>query len=133
MSNEPKIDLLEESAHLIANGVRPIAIIGSCSPDQSTRIATLLAGSATPNSIPFLIDREDGFTDYGYAAASWAIDLLEWATNEAPETQLHRIRGLLCGYSASAIRGFEENQSGRRCAALASRSNEDPSDRSVAP
>ncbi len=78
------------------------------------RTATKLEGLSVPGAIAFVIDRGDGRADYGFSAMRWAIDLLRWTNSDAvPLVQRHRVLGLLLGYSADAIREFEEQASGR--------------------
>ena len=111
-------ELIREQAYLIANGVRPLALVGSCEADSETmlRVTTQLENAAEPNAIAFVLDRGDGFADFGYAASQWALDLFQWATradSSVPRRQVHRIRGLLLGYGVEAIRSFEERSGGR--------------------
>jgi hypothetical protein len=109
---------IQEHAYLIANGVRLLALLGTCEAEQTTmlRVTTQLENAASPNSIPFVFDRGDGLADFGYAASSWVLDLFQWATRAdsgIPARQRHRIRGILLGYGAEAIRAFEERSCGR--------------------
>ena len=111
-------ELIREQAYLIANGVRPLALLGSCQAEPRTmlRVTTQLESAAEPDAIPFVLDRGDGCADFGYAASSWALDLFQWvsrADNGIPARQKHRIRGLLLGYGVEAIRSFEERSCGR--------------------
>lgn len=111
-------ELIREQAYLIANGVRPLALVGSCQADSETmlRVTTQLENAAEPDAIPFVLDRGDGFADFGYAASQWVLDLFQWVTRASsgvPRRQMHRIRGLLLGYGVDAIRSFEERSSGR--------------------
>lgn len=115
---ELSIERIREQACLIANGVRPLALIGTCEAEPGTmlRVSSQLENAAGPSAIPFVLDRGDGFADFGYAASGWALDLFQWITridNEIPELQKHRIRGLLLGYGVEAIRSFEERSCGR--------------------
>jgi hypothetical protein len=113
-------DLIREQSYLIARGVRALALLGHCTnePVEMLRRATLLDSLAEPGAIPFVIDRGDGFADWGFAAAQWVLDLYSWLTKKTaqdavPQQQVARILGLLLGYSTDAIRQFEENRSGR--------------------
>jgi len=111
-------ELIREHAYLIANGVRPLALLGTCEAEPATmlRVTTQLENAACPNSIPFVLDRGDGFADFGFAASSWALDLFQWVTradSRIPTRQKHRIRGLLLGYGVEAIHAFEERSCGR--------------------
>ncbi len=111
-------ELIEEQAYLIANGVRPLAVVGSCLADPETmlRVTTQLENAAKSGAIAFVLDRGDGFADFGYASSSWALDLFRWVTRAdsgIPSCQVHRIRGLLLGYGVEAIRSFEERSNGR--------------------
>jgi hypothetical protein len=111
-------ELIREQAYLIANGVRPLALIGTCEAEPRTmlRVTAQLENAAGANAIPFVLDRGDGLADFGYAASAWVLDLFEWITradDEIPARQKHRIRGLLLGYGVEAIRSFEERSCGR--------------------
>lgn len=113
------LDSLREHAYLVARGVRPLALVGQCenAPLTMLRTATAIEGAAESGAIPFVIDRGDGYADYGFAVARWALDLFRWITNAAqdavPDQQRTRILGLLFGYSAESIRLFDESQDGR--------------------
>ena len=118
LAMELSIQLIREQAHLIASGVRPLALVGTCEAEPGTmlRVSTQLEGAASAQAIPFVLDRGDGLADFGYAASRWVLDLWQWLTHEGgdvPAIQRHRIRGLLLGYGVEAIRSFEERSSGR--------------------
>jgi hypothetical protein len=111
-------ELIREQAHLIASGVRPLALAGTCEarPVTMLRVTTQLECASGPKAIPFVLDRGDGLADFGYAASSWVLDLFRWVTQAGdaiPANQKHRIRGLLLGYGVEAIRSFEERTCGR--------------------
>lgn len=73
--------------------------------------------------IPYVVQRCDGFADYGYAANRTILDLFQWlqtTSDEAvPRVQRHRLIGLLLGYSPSALRDYDELLSGRRFTQIA--------------
>jgi hypothetical protein len=101
-----------EHAYLVARGVRPLALVGHCPTDALClhRAQQQLESFAAAGAIAFVCDRGDGFADYGFAGAQWAIDLYRWSVqkNDAvPVAQQHRIIGLLLGYSTAAISDFE--------------------------
>ena len=106
----PETKLWAESAYLVARGVRSLAVLGSCSANklEMLRMLTKLGSVAEKGAIPFVLPVGDGVAHLGFAAASWAIDLYRYAVHEAPPQQKHRIIGLLLGYSAEAIRDYEE-------------------------
>jgi hypothetical protein len=108
---------LREQSLLVGRGVRLLALIGECSSDSAEmlEIATRIETLAGENVIAFVLDEGDGRAEYGYAAAEWVLDLFRWVVTESCVSALHRNRivGVLCGYSAEAIRLFEERQSGR--------------------
>jgi hypothetical protein len=112
-------ELMREQAYLVARGVRPFALLGHCVGTQvmMLRVATSLEAAAIPGAIPFVVDRKDGFADFGFAAKRWALDLYRWAVvekeNAVPDEHRHRVLGLLLGYSAEAIEAFEQERSGR--------------------
>jgi hypothetical protein len=113
----PSPDALDESAYLVARGVRALALPGfpvRANEREAIRILTLLDSHALPGAIQFLIRRHDGPVEYGYAACQWVIDLLSWiCSGNVPQAQVDRIFGLLLGYSAQAIRDHEELLTGR--------------------
>jgi hypothetical protein len=106
--------ILAEHAYLVSRGVRLVSVIGNGIPDEmeSDRSQLGIASIDEP-AIPFVIDLENGGTNYGYASHAWAVDLFRWASTRAPDIQAHRIRGLLLGYGRDAIRQFEERSSYR--------------------
>jgi hypothetical protein len=114
----PPEEVLAEHAYLVARGVRPLSLIGSCPADELTllRVATRIETAAGPGVVPFVIDHGDETASFGYAAAAWAVDLYQWANDPAlvPQEQRHRINGLLLGYSVPAISRHEDETSGRR-------------------
>lgn len=108
-------EYLVEHAYLVARGVRPLALAGHCkaAPGLMTAVFERLTSAAAPGAQPFIIEREDGIADWGYAREDWAIDLYRWAQSDAvPEVHRHRIIGLLLGYSAAAIRSHGEGRGG---------------------
>lgn len=113
-------DLLREQSWLVARGVRSLALVGHCDaePLVMLRAATRLESLADADVLPYVLDRGDGRASYGYAAAPWAVDLLEWVemSGAVPEEQRHRILGLLLGYSPSEIAKHEATHGGRRFA-----------------
>jgi hypothetical protein len=114
----PSDDLLAEQAYIVARGVRPLSLVGDCPSDELTmlRVATRIESVTCPGAVPFVIDHGNETASFGYAGASWALDLYEWANDPAqvPQEQRHRINGLLLGYSVSAISRHEDETSGRR-------------------
>ena len=112
-------DLLIEQAELVARGVRCLALVGQrhgLDSVESLAIATRLERHAQLGAIPFVLALDQGYTEYGFVASAWVLDLLEWMRNPGavPERQQHRMIGLLCGYSPQEISRFEEAGSGRR-------------------
>lgn len=112
-------DYVAEQAYLVARGVRPMAIIGhiQAGKESMLRAASLLEiASIGEQVVAFVTPRTDGFADCGFAAARWVVDLYAWlvGTSGVPTEHEHRIRGLLLGYNAAAIREHDERGSGRR-------------------
>lgn len=112
MTGTPSDDLILEQAYLVARGVRPLALIGTCDQDESTlqatitRLKILAGGTAIPYVVPA---RCPGRAAYGYASEAWSIDLLAWAlSDECPDTQRGRVIGLLLGYSPDEIRRHDQ-------------------------
>lgn len=113
----PTDEHLEEHAYLVARGVRPMALAGTCEADPVTMLrAQTRLGTAGQrhDALPFVIDHGDGRASCGYAACEWVIDLYQWAwAGDLPKERRHQITGLLLGYSAEAIARHGE-QTGRR-------------------
>jgi len=112
-------DYISEHAYLVARGVRPMAIVGHIKADDLLMLqvaSKLEIATCDINVIPFAIPRNDGFADCGFAAATWVLELYAYIiqSDELPEEHMHRIRGLLLGYSAEAIRQHDERTSGRQ-------------------
>lgn len=113
----PSDDAMREHAYLVARGVRPLALAGHCeaTPEEMLRVATRVETLGDGTSVPFVVDRGDGWADYGYAAAGWVVDLFEWVVRGGcPPAQRHRIIGLLLGYAPAAVREHDELGGGRR-------------------
>ena len=99
-------DLINEQAGLIARGVRPLALLGTCGLDENEMANrfVLLNQKMVGPALAFVLPRKDfPCAMTGYAAAKWVIDLLEWSYEHAPLRQQHQIMGLLLGYSVSQI------------------------------
>jgi hypothetical protein len=113
----PPDTLIREHAALVARQVRAVALIGRCRADQLTmlRTATRIESLAESGAIPFVLPCADGYADFGYAAATWALDLYRWVitAETVPPEQKHRVVGLLLGYGVDAIRLFEDHGCGR--------------------
>ena len=114
-------DYLAESAYLVERGVRPMAIVDHIEATPSLMIqaaSRLEIASIGAEVIPFVVDRGDGIADCGFASTQWVVDLYAWLLKSgAPGEQVHRIRGLLLGYSPKAIRAHDERGCGRRFSA----------------
>ena len=109
-------ELIREQSYLVSRGVRCLALVGSCPSDEISVITAMseMRRYGESPALPFVIDNSNGYASYGYASASWVIDLLKWTTeSNIPIEQNARITGLLLGYNSEAIRVFEENQAGR--------------------
>lgn len=104
---------LQEHAYLIDRGVRYITLLNSFESDQllMLRMAGLLEDAAYKfrNVIPFVIDRENGTANCGFASNQWAIKSFVWA-DTVPEPHRSRVRGMLFGYSSRAIMKHEESE-----------------------
>lgn len=117
----PSDEVLREQSYLVARGVRALSLAGHCfqgSELELLRIATELENFAEPPTIPFVVDHGDGVASFGYASASWSVDLYEWAVKSpgVPQEQMHRIIGLLLGYDPASVSRHEAEGSGRRFA-----------------
>ena len=97
---------VQEQAHLVSRGGRPLALLDTCDLDETVmanRFVRLNQFAGEYTVIPFVLPREDfPCAMTGYAAATWVVDLLAWSYKQ-PIRQHHRIIGLLLGYSANAI------------------------------
>jgi hypothetical protein len=102
----PSDDALREQAQLVARGVRPLALVGSCSLDRASAVRHYLLRLGVPGAIPFVVPHGDG-AECGYAARAWVVETLTWVWT-VPERHRHRVLGLLLGYSAEAIGQFDE-------------------------
>ena len=99
-------DLIQEQALLVAKSVRPLAILGAMSLDESEmdRQYSRLNQISSDRAIPFVLPRQDmDCAMAGFAAEQWVVDLLAWSYANAPLQQHHRIIGLLLGYSPRDI------------------------------
>jgi hypothetical protein len=107
---------LRDAAYLISRGVRPMALLGSCSSDEAvmgTVYTILINAAGTPLAEPFVLPSGayPGRASYGYAARAWVTDLLEFAESDAvPLRRREEITGLLCGYSPDAIARHQERR-----------------------
>jgi len=108
----PPDGVLREAAYLIARGVRPLALLGTCGSADASIVRHRLLTLGQARCIPFVMPAADGAVAFGYASHAWAVDLLRWADQKAPEIQRDRILGLLLGYAPDAIRFFEEMGNG---------------------
>lgn len=115
MTAMPSPDLAREQAYLVSRGVRPMALLGTCEPAEREEVwgRLLVAGQHYPEALPFWVAFVEGDVAYGFAAASWCVDLFTWARSQ-PEAQRERIEGLLLGYGAREIARHEEARSARR-------------------
>lgn len=118
--NEWSESCVSEHAYLVARGVRPMAIVGGVETGKkdrmlqaASRLEIVSIGEAV---VPFVVPRDDGIADCGFAATRWVVDLYAWlvGSNDVPEEHAHRIRGLLLGYDAKAIRDHDDRDCGRR-------------------
>lgn len=64
--------------------------------------------------IPLVVKRKDGdCADYGFAQRAWVVETFQWLSGNAPPPHLHRLLGLMLGYSADAIAIHDECESGK--------------------
>jgi hypothetical protein len=121
-------DYISEHAYLVARGLRPMAIVGHVKTDDLLMLqvaSKLEIATCNINVIPFVIPRKDDFADCGFAAATWVLELYAYIvqSGDIPDKHMHRIRGLLLGYSAEAIRQHDERTSGRQFISLESQAS----------
>lgn len=108
-------ELIFEASYLVARGVRTLAHLATVDAAQGLRAATLLERHGDPAAIAYVIERDDGRADCGFASHQWALDLAQWLEeSEVPDEHRHRIMGLLYGYGPGAIARHAEQCSGRR-------------------
>jgi hypothetical protein len=98
-------ELLVEQCYLVERGVRAVALVGSCEPDETATCLHALACVAGGRVVPFVVG--DGAW-CGFAANAWAVDLLRWLHVSVPRVQVDRVLGVLLGYAPAAIARFEE-------------------------
>lgn len=122
LSNECGV---HENAYLLSRGVRLMALLDvihnddheACRAyDRAFDITSGLGAMHALIPIPFAIqsNRFDKSVHVGFASHEWVIDMYRWAlSGEMSEENFHRVRGLLLGYSGSAIAAFERVQIGQ--------------------
>ena len=109
---------------MISRGVRPLSLIGTIvndpyevdrTYDKMCFIASGTGGTQDVIPIPIaILCTINNRVHIGFAAYEWVVEIYRWLLNgELPQKNLNRIRGLLLGYSASAIASFEKFQSGQ--------------------
>lgn len=116
----PSDETLTEAAYLVSRGVRPMALIDHCLPDEMTvlRAMTRLQNAAQylgDSVIPFVVPdpRPPQNASCGYASHPWVIELYRWACGrEVSQPRRHQIIGLLLGYSPAAIARHGEVSAG---------------------
>ena len=111
-------EVLIEQEYLISRRVRSLALIGQCDnqEDSMLKIVTKLESISSGDAIPFVVDREDGIADYGYATHRWVIDVYKLTIEKCspiPEKDKGCIIGLLLGYDSESIARFKETANGR--------------------
>lgn len=112
-------DTIREHALLIARGVRPMALVDvlhitdQAAADKVHMQLMRYASEAGGDILPFVVKSNDVLSYCGFAAASWVIDLMQFAVTDAG-CRKHQIIGLLLGYSASAIQYHEDFTAGAR-------------------
>jgi len=61
-------------------------------------------GAPGVRPIAFVFQEKEGvWARYGYAASGWIPETFKWLLDNAPPKHLHRIVGLLLGYSVESI------------------------------
>ena len=112
----PSDDVIRENYYLVSRGVRPMALLGQVEAsvpeihDLYTKLSCLPwqedvgGGARLVTPIAFVIPRaDDRFADAGFAARAWIIETFKWVSENAPQKHLHRLMGLLLGYSVDAV------------------------------
>lgn len=115
MADLPSPDLVREQAYQISRGVRPMALLGTCSHELVVEVRGRLevGGQHHPEAMPFVLSDGDA-VHFGYSAAAWCVDLYRWAQGQ-PLEQRERIEGLLLGYGPREIERHDEARRARRC------------------
>ena len=114
-------ELIREHYYLVSLGVRPMALIGEIEahPIKIQNLHIKLSclawkegvGGGAPGVRPiaFIIKEKDSnLARYGYAASGWIPETFKWILDNAPPKHLHRLLGLLLGYSDESIRMHDE-------------------------
>ena len=118
----PPDELIHHQGYLISRGVRALSLIGTveANDDEMLRAYNKLQfmefGTGCGHEpIPAVMERKgsEPSADVGFAAHSWVVDTLKWASDNAPQPHLNRILGLLLGYSPAAISALDESESGK--------------------
>ena len=118
--------VMREHAYMIARGVRPMALVGTCeaSDDMMEHMYSELQKYACPGAIPFVVRQCHDQASYGYAAHEWSVELLLWA-NATPSAvrYKHMITGLLLGYNSHSIDVCENRVKFKTAAVVAAMSH----------
>ena len=109
------IDYVSEQAYLVSLGVRPMALVSHIDVDEEKMTDALhqlrFRACGYSNVISFVIpsmnNRPRAVAHVGYTTKRWAVDLLKWAVDNAPERYADYVIGLLLGYSPGAIEEYE--------------------------
>lgn len=117
----PSDDVIREHYYIVSMGVRPMALIGEIEshPIKIQNFYNKLSclaweegvGSSAPGVRPiaFVIKEKEGvWARYGYAASGWIPETFKWLLDNATPDHLHRIVGLLLGYSLASIAMHDE-------------------------
>ena len=97
----PSDDLIQEQAHLISRGVRPLALLGSVGTNpREMKNAFIRLGQFgaycldRDNAVPFVLPRKDmDCALVGFASHAWVVDLLRWTYATHPYSKSIRLLG----------------------------------------
>ena len=106
-----QIELFNKSL-LIRNGVRPLCVVNTLTEREikEGNVEEQLRETCCGGVVPFIADIGEGLFECGFAASEWVVDTWRWINKNVPDSQKHRLRGLLLGYSVSAISDYEQRQ-----------------------
>ncbi len=101
-------------AYLVGRGVKPISEVGFCTADEVERVRALLESAIEETGggcSAFAVPADGQVVAFGFFSEPWTLESYQWLLlapeHAVPRAQRNRLRGLLFGYSPSAIQDFD--------------------------